>query len=177
MKVYASRSIYFCQPGYKGDSLRKNSSLCMGIAVLCGMKQSAKKKPTMPFGRKCIRAQGGGWVLLIFPGQRSLSRVGPPKKRVTVLLPLPSWLSLKFWTLLMSLRHLQHQKQFLSILAGRQSCIPPNQCAQQGKHPHQPLSLDQEEDLEYLPIPPQSPVHPVCLKLCHHQHLLLPHGH
>ena len=34
MKVYASRSIYFCQPGYKGDSPRKNSSLCMGVAIL-----------------------------------------------------------------------------------------------------------------------------------------------
>ena len=96
-----------------------------------------------------------------------------PNKRVTALLPLLSWLSLKFRTLLMSLRHLQHWKQFLSILAGRQSCIPPNWCTLQGKHPHQPLSLDQEEDLEYLPILP----HPVHLKLCHCQCLLLPHGH
>ena len=92
-----------------------------------------------------------------------------PKKRVMVLPPLPLWLSLRFQTLLTSLRHLQHQKQFLSILAGRQSCIPPDQCVLQGKHPHQPLSLDQEEDLKYFPIPPQLPVHPVCLKLCHCQ--------
>ena len=53
----------------------------MGIAILRGTKQSAEKKPTTPFGRKCIRAQGGGWVLLIFPGRRSLSRVGPPPTR------------------------------------------------------------------------------------------------
>ena len=89
------------------------------------------------------------------------------------------WLSLKFQTLLTSLRHPQHQKQFLSILAGRQSCIPPDQCTLQGKHPHQPLSLDQEEDLEYLPILPQLPIHPVHLKLhpVSGQHLLLPHRH
>ena len=58
---------------------------------------------------------------------------------MTALPPSPLRLSLKFWTLLMSLRHLQHRKQFLSILAGRQSCIPPDQCMLQGNTPPTPV--------------------------------------
>ena len=99
------------------------------------------------------------------------------KKRGMALPPSLPWLSLTFQMLLTSLRCLWHQKQSLSMLAGKQSYIPPNQCMLLGKHLCQPLSLNQGEDLGYSPILPWLPFHPVHLELCHCQHLLLPQGH
>ena len=141
------------------------------------MKQSTKKKPTTPFGGKCIRAQGGGWVYLSFQDKEVFQGLDLPQEEGDGS-PTIAVVAVTEISDIADIPEASPAPKTISKYPGWETVLHSSQPVYAaGETPHQPLSLDQEEDREYLPIPPQLPVHPVHLKLCCHQCLLLPHRH